>query len=286
MKKYKFCPICGSRLTIRKKEDAPRLTCEACGWTHYHNPLPSVAAFVRNEKDEVLLIKRGVAPGKGKWALPTGFMEQNETPERAVIRELEEETSIKGNIKRLLGVYTEKTKVYGNIVLIGYEVKALTEKPKPGSDTTEARFIPLKKLPHIPFKSHREMISDAVQTTTPTFIEVLKSKITEATITKTRLYYKGSMGIDSKIMEAANIVAGEKVQVLNYNNGERLETYVIAEKAGSGKMVLYGPASHKGKVGDKLCILAYTLINAQEAHAIKPKIIILNERNQIKRRHI
>jgi aspartate 1-decarboxylase len=92
------------------------------------------------------------------------------------------------------------------------------------------------------------------------------------------------MGIDLRIMKAANIVPGEKVQVLNYNNGERLETYTIAEKAGSRRFVLYGPASHKGKVGDRLCILSYALVQAENVGAVKPSVITLNERNQLKRK--
>lgn len=284
MKKYKFCPICKSCLVLRKKEGNLRLTCKTCGWTHYDNPLPSIAAFVRNENGDILLIKRGVAPGKGKWALPTGFMEQHEDPEQAVVRELKEETNINGAVKNLIGVYTEMTRVYGNIVLIGYNLKYTSGKLKPGSDTTDARFVPVKNLPQIIFKSHRALIKDALEKYPATLIEVLKSKITEARITHTQLFYKGSMGIDARIMMAANLIPGEKVQVLNYNNGERLETYVIKEKAGSGKMVLYGPASLKGKVGDKLCILSYTLVNSNHAENLKASIVILNERNRIKRR--
>ena len=92
------------------------------------------------------------------------------------------------------------------------------------------------------------------------------------------------MGIDSRIMKAANILPGEKVHVLNYNNGERLETYTIAEKAGSRRFVLYGPASHKGKVGDRLCILSYAMVQADSARTITPSVITLNERNQLKRK--
>ena len=116
-------------------------------------------------------------------------------------------------------------------------------------------------------------------------IEILKSKITKATVTHTQLFYRGSMGIDGAVMKAAHLIPGEKVQVLNYNNGERLETYTIEEKSGSGKFVLYGPASQKGKVGDKLCILSYTLLNTEKAKNIRPHVVILNERNRIKRKH-
>ncbi|GAH40698.1 unnamed protein product, partial [marine sediment metagenome] len=182
-------------------------------------------------------------------------LEQNELPEEAVLRELREETNIKGTLKHLIGVYTEPTKLYGNILLIGYEINFVWGKPKPGSDTEETKFFRVDKLPVIHFASHRAIIKDGIAKNGNkiSFIEVLKSKITEATITRTQLFYKGSMGIDSKIMEAAKLVPGEKVQVLNYNNGERLETYTIEEKSGSGKIILYGPASKKGK-----CVLTKT----------------------------
>ena len=93
------------------------------------------------------------------------------------------------------------------------------------------------------------------------------------------------MGIDGKIMRTANLVPGEKVHVLNYNNGERLITYIIEEKANSGRIVLYGPASRRGKIGEKLCILSYALVSASDAESIKTKVVILDERNRIKRRH-
>ncbi len=284
MKKFRYCPVCRSDLVKRKKEGIPRIFCPECDWTDYANPLPSVAAFVRNDKNEILLIKRGVVPGKGSWALPTGFIEQHENPEDAVIRELREETNIEGRIKRLVGVYTEKTALYGNVLLIGYEMDVVSGKPRPGSDTTSARFYPVEKMPRIFFRSHRAVIRDALNRLPAVYIEMLKSKITEATVTHAHLYYKGSMGIDIRIMKAANIVPGEKVQVLNYNNGERLETYTIAEKAGSRRFVLYGPASHKGKVGDRLCILSYALVRTDSVGAVQPSVITLNERNQLKRK--
>ncbi len=288
MKKYKFCPICKSNLSITKQGNAKRIVCSWCGWVHYANPLPSVAAFVCTTDRRILLIKRGAAPGKGKWALPSGFIEQHELPEEAVIRELQEETHIRGKLNRLIGVYTEPTHLYGNVLLIGYALDYRQGKPRPGSDTADAKFFPVERLPKIIFRSHRAIINDGlVQRNNPgILIEVLKSKITEATVTHTQLFYKGSMGIDSKVMKTAHLIPGEKVHVLNYSNGERLITYTIAERAGSGRIVLYGPASRRGKVGDKLCILSFAHVGAVDSEHIKPTIIILDERNRIKRKHI
>jgi L-aspartate-alpha-decarboxylase len=285
MKRHKYCSSCSSYLVEKTQDGNIRLVCERCGTIHYLNPLPSVGAIVLNDKrDKIVLVKRGEAPRKGTWALPTGFMEQGETCEQAVIRELQEETGLKGSVKRLVNVHCETTKEYGSILLIGYEMTMVSGKLRAGSDSVDVRFFPLQKLPAIPFTSHRRMINDALQPHGRRLVEVLKSKITEARITGTQLHYKGSMGIDKTIMDAVDIVAGEKVQVLNYSNGERLETYTIAEKAGSGKFVLYGPASRKGNIGDKLCVLSYQLVDCEDAEHIQPRIVVLNERNRLKRK--
>lgn len=285
MKIYKFCPICCTVLNKTKEDVHHRLLCKKCGWTFYFNPLPSVAAFVQNDDDKILLVKRGVAPSSGKWALPTGFIEQKESPEKAVVRELREETNIEGNVQELIGVYVEKTKLYGNVILIGYRLSLIRGNVKPGDDAVAAKFFSKDKLPVIGFSSHRAVINDALTRSDQAFIEILKSKITEARITHTHLFYRGSMGIDGKIMKEAGLIPGEKIQVLNYNNGERLETYVIEEKSGSGRFVLYGPASKKGKVGDKLCLLSYQMVKREHAGLFKPTLVILNERNKIKRKH-
>lgn len=286
MEPYKFCPRCKWILNKTVANGHARLSCNKCGWVYYYNPLPSVAAFVYNADDMVLLVKRDVPPGRNKWALPTGFIEQGELAEQAVLRELKEETNFTGTVQDLVGVYTEKTKLYGDVLLIGYAVRYLGGKLKPGSDVNKAKFFPCSKLPAIAFASHRAMIQDGIKLHHDSiFIQVLKSKITEARVTHTHLFYRGSMGIDGKIMNAANLLPGEKIHVLNYNNGERLETYIIEEKHGSGRFVLYGPASKKGKVGDKLCLLSYQTTTRKKAEILKPKIIILNERNKIKRKH-
>tara|TARA_B100001121_G_scaffold303040_1_gene316450 strand:- start:30758 stop:31090 length:333 start_codon:yes stop_codon:yes gene_type:complete len=102
-------------------------------------------------------------------------------------------------------------------------------------------------------------------------ITVLKSKISYATITQTELYYVGSITIDEDIMEAANIRENERVQVVNLNNGERLETYVIKGKRGSKTFALNGPAARKGSVGDEVFILSYAMIHDSEH--LEPKLI-------------
>ena len=285
MKKPKFCPQCQTKLLTRRIEGLTRRTCPKCGWVHYANPLPSAVAFVYRNGQEVLLIKRGVKPGKGKWALPSGFVEMNEIPRETVVRELKEETGLRGTLGELIGVYTEPTSMYGNVLLIAYRIESITGRLHADTDTLDARFFPVHKLPRIPFASHRAIIRDGIKkhSTKGPLITVLKSKITQATITHTHLFYKGSMGIDSTVMKAADLLPGEKVHVLNYDNGERLETYTIEEKAGSGKIVLYGPASRKGKIGERLCILAYANMSHSDAQHHKARVVTLNKKNRIKR---
>lgn len=284
MQKPKFCPICKCNLSTKEFDGVSRLMCPGCGWVYYASPLPSAVAFVY-QNDEVLLIKRGVPPGMGKWALPSGFVEADEQPEHTVLRELKEETSIDGTLGELLGVYTEPTKMYGSVLLIAYDIDFRRGKPQAGTDTVDAKFFPSSKIPKICFASHRAIIRDGLsrKRTRNMNVDVLKSKITEATITHTKLFYKGSMGIDSAVMKAVSILPGEKVQVLNYDNGERLETYTIEEKAGSGKIILYGPASRKGEVGQRLCILSYASMTIEKAKGFKASVVTLDAKNKVKR---
>lgn len=108
-----------------------------------------------------------------------------------------------------------------------------------------------------------------------------KSKIHRATVTDANLNYVGSITIDEELMEAANILPNERVQVVNNNNGERLETYVIAGKRGSGVICLNGAAARKAQRGDAVIIISYALMDESEARELSPKVVLVNEDNQI-----
>ena len=112
-------------------------------------------------------------------------------------------------------------------------------------------------------------------------IEVLKSKIHRAVITEANLNYVGSITIDKDLIDAANIIENEKVQVVNVNNGERLETYVIRGKRGSGICCLNGPAARKGMVGDIVVIISYASMAFEEAKKFKPWIVFPKEGNKL-----
>lgn len=113
-------------------------------------------------------------------------------------------------------------------------------------------------------------------------IELLKSKIHQVVVTEANLHYVGSITIDETLMEAANIIENEKVQVLDLNNGERFETYVIKGAKDSGVICLNGPAARKVQVGDVVVIISYCLMNFNEAKSFKPTIIFPNEFNKLK----
>ena len=105
------------------------------------------------------------------------------------------------------------------------------------------------------------------------FIEVCKSKIHRVTVTGADLQYVGSITIDEDLMDAANILENEKVQIVDINNGERLETYVIRGERGLGEIILNGPAARKVSVGDIVIIVSYASMDFEEAKHFKPKII-------------
>lgn len=105
------------------------------------------------------------------------------------------------------------------------------------------------------------------------YIEVVKSKIHKASVTEANLQYVGSITIDEDLMDAANIIENEKVQIVNVNNGERLETYVIKGERGAGTVCLNGPAARKCAVGDVVIIISYASMDFEEAKQHKPTLV-------------
>lgn len=112
-------------------------------------------------------------------------------------------------------------------------------------------------------------------------IEVLKSKIHRIKITEAELHYVGSITIDEALLEAANLIEGEKVQVVNINNGERLETYVIKGARNSGIVCLNGPAARKAQVGDVVIVISYASMDFEEAKKFKPSLIFPDPENRL-----
>lgn len=112
-------------------------------------------------------------------------------------------------------------------------------------------------------------------------IAVLKSKVHRAVITEANLNYVGSLTLDEDLMDAANMIENEKVQIVNVNNGERLDTYLIKGKRGSGVCCLNGPAARRGMVGDVVVIISYCSLDFEEAKTFKPWIVFPKEGNKL-----
>ncbi|GAB5416610.1 MAG: aspartate 1-decarboxylase [Crocinitomicaceae bacterium] len=112
-------------------------------------------------------------------------------------------------------------------------------------------------------------------------IQVVKSKIHRVSVTQADLNYIGSITIDENLMEASNIIEGERVQIVNINNGERFETYVIKGDRGSGTICLNGPAARRVAVNDKIIIIGYGYLDFEEAKSFKPMIVFPNEETNL-----
>lgn len=112
-------------------------------------------------------------------------------------------------------------------------------------------------------------------------IEILKSKVHRAVITEANLNYVGSLTLDQDLMDGAGMIENEKIQVVNVNNGSRIETYLIKGKRGSGVCCLNGPAARQGAAGDIVIVISYARMDFEEAKSFKPKIIFPKEGNKI-----
>lgn len=160
MREYKFCPLCGASLRSGEIDGKRRGYCPQCGFIAYKNPIPSVGAIGIMD-GKILLVKRGREPGKGSWAPPSGFMESGESPKKACLRELKEETGMEGTIKGLIGVYLERTRMYGEVLVIVYLVEIKGGELKPGDDADDTRFFSKGDLPELHFSCFLEAIEEA-----------------------------------------------------------------------------------------------------------------------------
>ncbi len=118
------------------------------------------------------------------------------------------------------------------------------------------------------------------------FRTIYKSKIQGAIVTEANLEYVGSITIDEDLMEAADIIPNERVQIVNLNNGSRLETYVIPGKKGSGTICMNGGTARWAVAGDRILIISYAIMEEKDAVAFKPKVIYVNEKNKMKGRDV
>ena len=154
----RFCYYCGEKLTNKSFQGNNHRYCQTCDRIHYENPFPAVAALLPNQDGQLLLVKRAVEPAKGTWCLPGGFIEIDESIEEAVLRELKEETGIEGEIGKLVDFFSQRSPLYGALLIFGYRVTMLGGALQAGDDAQEARFFDLDDLPPIAFLSHQRLI--------------------------------------------------------------------------------------------------------------------------------
>lgn len=154
-----YCLRCGKPMQLKAdREGKIRPHCTQCGWVYYKNPVPAVSIVMLNEQNELLLVKRRFEPQADKWALPSGYMEINITPEENALEELKEETGLQGQIRHCIGWYFGTNPIYEKVLSLGFRIDRTGGQLQAGDDAAEAAFVPLDKLPPIAFDAHIDFI--------------------------------------------------------------------------------------------------------------------------------
>ena len=161
-KKRKYCPYCSAGIINKKEGDVLREYCPSCHVFFYDNPLPVVSCILMKER-EVLLVKRGNPPYKGKWCLPSGFAETGESIQAAALRELEEETGLQGKITGLVDADSTKNYFYGDLIFHTFEVEQTGGILEAGDDAVEVKYFPIQKTPVLAFKCNTEAINTFIK---------------------------------------------------------------------------------------------------------------------------
>lgn len=151
-----FCPECGVRLGLQHLHGKERPTCPDCNFVFYFDPKVAVLAFIV-QNDKVLLVQRANNPGQGKWACPAGFVEYDEAPEEAVLRELEEETGYIGQVEGLLEVFPKKDDGLADIVIV-YQVGIISGDLCPADDADDAQWFTRDNLPELVFYPSQTLV--------------------------------------------------------------------------------------------------------------------------------
>lgn len=157
-----FCPYCGNRISQKYEEGILRDYCEICDLFFYDNPLPVVSTIIEEDR-RLLLVKRKNNPYKGKWCLPSGFAEIDESIEEAAIRELEEETGVKGKITSLVDVDSCSNYFYGDLIFLTFGAVQAGGALSPGSDTVAVKYFPIEEIPRLAFSSNTKAVKTFIQ---------------------------------------------------------------------------------------------------------------------------
>lgn len=204
-KKWIYCHYCGGKLEQVQIDDRIRDRCTQCGAVLYINPLPVVSALLLNSRREILLVKRKNEPYKNEWCLPMGFAEIDENLEQAALRELVEETHVKGQILRLIDIKTLDNYFYGNMAIISYEVAQIGGEIKPGDDALLTQFFHVDNLPPLPFKPN------------------------ETAIEKFKALYKDLWDFQNSFIQFSPVIRQNFLEKRNINNPESLTIDMLVD---------------------------------------------------------
>ena len=156
-KKRTYCPYCSNKIKNRQEGEIVRDYCTSCDTFFYDNPLPVVSTVVVKDR-KLLLVKRKFEPKKGEWCLPSGFAETKESIQEAALRELEEETGIKGKIIDFVCVDSAVTDLYGDLIFVTFESEWIDGELMAGDDAEEVQFYPFENLPPLAFESNTKAV--------------------------------------------------------------------------------------------------------------------------------
>lgn len=159
---FRFCPSCGSPLSVRVLDGRRRRVCPSCGFIHYLNPTPAVGVLILRA-GRLLLVRRKYSPYPGLWSMPAGFMEYEESPEECASRETLEETGLGIKVGKLVGVYSGHDDPRTHAILIVYRGTVLSGRPQAGDDASEIGWFPVGRLPRLAFRAHRRAIDDLIK---------------------------------------------------------------------------------------------------------------------------
>lgn len=155
---YKFCPKCkGAFKFIKEHNQNPRFVCQKCGFVFYINPAPTVSAIIL-KNNKILITKRAIEPLKGRWDLPGGFLELNETLEKGLKREIREELGVEIKIGDFIGSFVDRYAGMEWIINLYYFAKISKGKLKPDDDVAEIKWFEINKIPKLAFKHQAEVI--------------------------------------------------------------------------------------------------------------------------------
>lgn len=205
MRKKAYCSLCGSTLALDVLEGKERQVCTRCQEICYENPLPAASVILPNRNREVLLVRRAREPFKDMWCFPVGFAETGESIEDAALRELQEETGIKGNIVQLVDVSSHRNSVYGDLLIVTFEAERISGTERAGDDAFDCAYFPAMSLPKLAFDSQEK----AAQR----FIDLKKDlwnmhdsleTFVEGTLQQNRIVYPGVLLSDELVNAVEN----------------------------------------------------------------------------------